>query len=537
MKFITTLLLSTCLAVQASAADKRPNIILFLADDMGYGNLSCYGNPDLFTPNIDRLAAEGLRFTDAHSPAAVCQPTRYGILSGRYYWRSSYGGIQSGIYFRDKEVLFPELLRQSGYATAVFGKWHLGFGLTKRGEETDWNGQLKPGPLECGFDYWFGMPNSHAQPPYVFVENHGIYKADPADPIRILSAEEAKAQKIKPPAHAPDAWGVSVGAKAAHEACDMERLDLIMAERVCEFIAKQKSEKPFFIYVPFFAPHVPLAVAGEFQGKSPAAKRIKKMNNAVHTADYCQQLDHAVGMVMTAIKEHKLEENTLVVFTSDNGNVNFRDNVNYHFRTNGPFLGQKADTWEGGHRVPFIARWPGRIPAATTSGKLLSLADLYRTFLSAAEVPLPAGAGPDSLDMLPLLERPETAPGRSIMTYKGKASALRIGDWSYYPEQGAGGLFSKGPEVGLGFSNSDYDEQGTIKADAAPGQLYNLRSDPSQTTNLYKKEPALAAAMDALLKNAIKDAKKNVPLETYLPTLSAEILKKLNVPASDAVSK
>ena len=530
MKNIATLLVSGCLATQAYAAtSKRPNIVLLLADDMGYGNLGCYGTKDILTPNIDRLAAEGLKFTDAHAPAAVCQPTRYGILSGRYYWRCSYPRIQSGIYFRDNEMLLPKLLQQSGYATAMFGKWHLGFGLTQRGEETDWNGELKPGPVECGFDYWFGMPNSHAQPPYVFVENHRIYKGDSADPIKILSPEEANARGIKPPAGAPNGWGVSVGARAAHEACDMYRLDLIMAERASAFIRAQSSEKPFFLYVPFFAPHVPLAVAPEFRDKSPMFARLKKQNNAVRTAEYCQQLDHAVGAIMATLKECNLDENTLVVFSSDNGNLNFGDNVAVHFRTNGPFLGQKTDTWEGGHQIPCIACWPGRIAAGKTTDKLFSLADLYRTFLAAAEVPTPAGAAPDSLNLLSLLENPDTSSGRVIMTYKGKAAALRIGDWAYYPEQGAGGLWTKGPCAELDFFNSDYDDHGELKPDAAPGQLYNLRKDPSQTTNLYRKEPELVQAMGEILRQAFADAKRDVPLETYLPLLKPEMAMKLNL--------
>jgi arylsulfatase A-like enzyme len=531
-KLLFSAALALCAMSQSIAATKRPNIILFLADDMGYGNVGANGNADVATPNIDTLATGGLRFTDAHSPAAVCQPTRYSILAGRYYFRSVWGRIQSGIYFRENEKLLPQLLKDSGYATAMFGKWHLGFGLTKRGEETDWNGDLKPGPNECGFDYWFGMPNSHAQPPYVFIENHGIYRGDPADPIKILSSDEAKAQGIKPPAGAPTGWGVSVGAKAAHEACDMNRLDLIMADKACEFIGKQSPEKPFFIYLPFFAPHVPLAVAEEFRGKSPIAARLKKQNNnAIRTADYCQQLDHAVGMVLACLKERGFADNTLVVFTSDNGNLNFGDNVNVGFRTNGPFNGQKADVWEGGHRVPCIARWPGKIPAGKSTDKLFSLTDLYGTFLAAADVPVPAGAGPDSANMLPLLEHPDTAPGRTAMVYRGKAAALRIGDWAYHPQQGPGGLFSEGPVVRLGYSNSDYDETGKIKPDAPPAQLYNLREDPAQTVNLYNKEPELVAAMDDIAKRFYAAAKKgDEPLESFLVGLPPEIARKLNLP-------
>jgi arylsulfatase A len=519
--------LASCALATAFAESKRPNIVLLLADDMGYGNLACYGAADFSTPNIDRLAAEGLKFTDAHSPAAVCQPTRYGILSGRGYWRSNYGRIQSGYYFRENEILLPQLLKDAGYSTAMFGKWHLGFGLTQRGEETDWNGELKPGPLESGFDYWFGMPNAHNMPPFVFIENHRVYKGDPADPIRVLSTQEAKDKNV-----AAGGWGGSTGGKAAHDACPRDRLDLIMAGRAGQWIARQSKDRPFFLYVPFFAPHVPLLPAQEFQGKSPMALRLKRANNAARTSDVIQQQDHAVGMIMAALKEHGFAGNTLVVFSSDNGNLNLGDNQAVGFRTNGPFNGGKTDVWEGGHRVPLIAWWPGHIPAGRTSDNLVSLADLYRTLLAAADVPVPTGAGPDSLNMLPLMEEPSSGRGRLAMLYKGKGSALRVANWVYIPQQGPGGLDpAGGPAVKLGYSNSDYDEKGKLKPDAPPGQLYNLHEDPAQTTNLYGREPERVAILEDIHTKLWKDARKDVPLETYLEALSPLDAGKLGLPA------
>ncbi len=530
-KLLATALAPLILALPtAMAADKRPNIILFLADDMGIGDVGAYGSTDVSTPNIDQLAAEGLKFTDAHSPAAVCQPTRYAILSGRYYSRSGYGRIQSGIYFRKDEILFPKLLQQAGYNTAAFGKWHLGFGLTNRDEPTDWNGELKPGPNECGFDWFFGMPQSHAQPPYVFVENSRVYKGDPNDPIEMISSADAKARGIKPPANAPAGWGMSIGGKAAHEACDMYRLDLIMADKACEFIGRQSAEKPFFIYLPWFAPHVPLAVAEEFRGKSPLGKRLKKHNNnAVRNAEYCNQLDFAVGKVMASLRERGLADNTLVIFTSDNGGAIFADSASVGYKTNGEFLGTKTDTWEGGHRVPTIAWWPGKIAPGKTTNKLFSLTDLYDTFLAAADVPVPPGAAVDSVNMLPLLLDPVNAPGLDGMLYKGKASALRVGDWSYHPQQGPGGLFGKGPIVKLGQRHSDYDENGELLPDAAEEQLYNLRLDPHQTRNLLREETEVAQAMRDILKNFNQaNHKTEVPLQAILADLPPEMLSKLN---------
>ncbi len=526
-------------ATQTFAEPKRPNIILFLADDMGIGDVGAYGSTDVSTPNIDQLAAEGLKFTDAHSPAAVCQPTRYAILSGRYYGRSAYGRIQSGIYFRKNEILFPQLLQQAGYNTAAFGKWHLGFGLTTRGQLTDWNGELKPGPNECGFDWFFGMPQSHAQPPYVFVENSRVYKGDPNDPIEIISSADAKARGIKPPANAPAGWGMSIGGKAAHEACDMDRLDLIMADKACEFIGRQTAEKPFFIYLPWFAPHVPLAVAEEFRGKSPLGMRLKKHNNnAVRNAEYCNQLDFAVGKVMACLRESGLADNTLVIFTSDNGGAIFGDSASVGYKTNGEFLGTKTDTWEGGHRVPTIALWPGKIPAGKTTNKLFSLTDLYDTFLAAAHVPVPPGAAVDSVNMLPLLLDPDKAPGLDGMFYKGKASALRVGDWAYHPQQGPGGLFGGGPIVKLGQTHSDYDENGKLKPDAPLEQLYNLGDDPHQTQNLLTSEPEVAAVMKDIMKKYNEaNRKAEVPLQAILADLSPEMAKKLNVTILPAKTK
>jgi arylsulfatase A-like enzyme len=385
--------------------------------------------------------------------------------------------------------------------------------LTQRGQDTDWNAELTHGPNEAGFDYWFGMPNAHNQPPSVFIENHWVYQRDPKDPIRILSAEAAKDEGF-----ASNAFGLSTGAKAAHQACPLDRLDMIMAERASEWISKQSKDKPFFLYVPFFAPHVPLAVAKEFQGTSPLAKSIGRPSNAGRMGDFVQQLDFAVGMVMKALKDHGFDDNTLVVFTSDNGNVNLGDCCNAGYRSNGDFLGQKADAWEGGHRVPFIARWPGHIPSERVSNRLLSLTDLYQTFLTAARVPLPPTAGPDSINQLPsLLDPAGTPPLRRAMLCKGKGAALRLGDWLYQPYQGAGGLFGEGWMAKLGFTNSDHTADGKLRPDAPLGQLYNLASDPSQTTNLYPKYPDLVAQIEAMRKEFEAGCRANKPIEAFLP--------------------
>ncbi len=520
------LVLASLLAATARAAT-RPNIVLLLADDMGYGNLSCYGQDKVATPNIDRLSTEGVRFTDAHSSGATCQPTRYGILSGQEYGRSKWGRIQAGTYFRDNEVLLPRLLKEAGYATAMFGKWHLGFGWAeKRGEPTDWNAKLTHGPNWCGFDYWFGMPNAHNMPPFVFIENEYVYQRDPSDPIVSMSREEAEAKGLKP----STGWGSSFGAKAAHEACDIDRLDLIMAERASAWIGRQEKDKPFFLYVPFFAPHVPLAVSKEFAGTSPMAKIMgASNNNIVRTADFIGQLDHAVGMIMSALKEHGFDENTLVIFTSDNGNIRLGGMEQAGFQTNGKLLGSKADAWEGGHRVPFIAWWPDRIPKGVTTDRLLSTVDLYDTFLAVAGIAKPEGAGVDSMNQLPLLEDPaRPAPIRQAMQYKGKNSALRVGHWMYQHYQGPGGLFSESAPIPHGYTHSDYVNN-VLRPDAPPGQLYDLRADLAQSVNLYGQRPELVQALENLRLAVSKEWNQKKPLSAYLPLLDEATRKELGL--------
>lgn len=458
---------------------KRPNIVLMLADDLGYGDVSCYGATKLKTPNIDALAAQGVRLTDAHAPAAVCQPTRYGILAGRYHWRAK--RTEPALYFQEGEILLPQTLKENGYNTAAFGKWHLGWGNGEPNDEKFWNGKITAGPLTTGFDYYFGVPHSHSQPPFVFVENDRVYKGDPSDPL-LLTKEQPKHWKYTGNS------GGSAGARAAHEACDFDRLDLTLADKASEFIGKQTGERPFFVYLPFYAPHVPILPAREFRGTSQAGE----------LGDFIQQLDAAVGRVMEALEKNGFDENTLVIFTSDNGGCHIQESMDAGHRSNGNWLGLKTDTWEGGHRIPFIARWPGRIPAGVDCDKLLSLTDLFPTFAAASGIALPRGAAPDGLNQLPLLEHPAGTPAiRTEMVYSGRGRALRSGDWVYQPEKGSQGLFGTFYFKQLGYRNSDHDENGKLLESAQPEQLYNLKEDPQQTTNLAAKHPEITASLSA----------------------------------------
>lgn len=476
--------------VQPGSADgdsmgTRPNIVLILADDLGYGDAGCYGATQFRTPRLDRLAGEGVRLNDAHSPCAVCAPTRYGILSGRYFWRSKQRGDYS-YAFHAGEKLLPQVLREAGYTTAAFGKWHNGF----CDHAPDYNGELRPGPIEAGFDYFFGTPRTHNEPPFVFVENHHVVDQDPNDPIVIIPKEET-------PAGQGWGWGISTGAKAAHAARPENQIDIILTQKAVAYIEARSEEDPFFLYLPYLAPHVPLSPSPRFQGSSQAGDY----------GDYIQELDWCIGEVLDALDRRGMAENTLVVVTSDNGAMYHQHVLDHGHRPNASLLGQKTDAWEGGHRVPFIARWPGRIPAGAVSNNLLCLTDLFATLTAAAGVSVPAGAAEDSLNQLANLQAgSETAPVREEMVYQGIFGfALRSGDWVYLPEPGSLGFTAHPttawgvPYARMGLENGDLDEEGRLRSDAAPGQLYNLREDLGQRTNRYRTEPGLAEALSKRL--------------------------------------
>ena len=460
------------LLAQLSHGAGKPNIVLIVADDLGYRDIGCYGATNIATPKIDRLATQGARFTDAHSVGAVCNPSRYSILAGTYLWHSKRKNDYS-LYFHEGQVTLPALLKSGGYNTVALGKWHNGFGRDLA--EPDWNGELKPGPLEIGFDYFFGTPRSHNEPPLVFVENHRVVGLDPADPIQI--------DRSKGP------HGIMTGGKAAMAARPDDRIDLILADKAVEYFSKQSAEVPFFMYLAFEAPHVPLTPAPEFSGKSRAGRY----------GDFIEQLDHCVGQVIEGLKKQGLEQNTLVILTSDNGGVYDQAALKAGHRCNGELLGQKTDVWEGGHRVPLVATWPGKIPQGVVRKELFTQVDLMATLAEAAGIPLPAGASQDGASELAAFTDPLHAPAkRTEAVFLGTGGfALRQGDWIYIPQQGSGGMTV--PELKprpwslsyqtMGFINADLDDQGQSKSDAPPNQLYSLADDLAQHTNVVLQYP------------------------------------------------
>ena len=470
----------------ARPSGPKPNVVLILADDLGSGDLGCYGATRIKTPNLDALASQGVRCTDAHASAAVCTPSRYGLLTGRYYFRNTVKRPAWSLMLDDGQPTLASAMKSAGYATACIGKWHLGFGR----QEPDYNGELKPGPLEVGFDYYFGTPRTHNEPPFVFVEGHQVVGIDKNDPLVMVPQD-------KTPKGEGWGHGLSKGAKAAHAARPEDQIDIILTQKAVGFIESNK-EKPFFLYLPFLAPHVPLSPSARFRGTS---------KTGVY-GDYIQELDWCVGEVLKTLDRHGLADNTLVLFGSDNGAINYDWVFATGHRPNNPWLGQKTDAWEGGCRVPLIARWPGHIPKNSQSDKLITLLDMLPTVCAATGVKPPQGAAPDAVNQWPVLSKPQTAKAaRKEMVYQGiYGLALRQGDWVFIPQQGSLGVTTD-PKMTwamsfkqLGLKNSDFDAEGQLKPDAPKGQLYNLAQDPGQSQNLYASEPKRVKKMAARLK-------------------------------------
>ncbi len=492
LTLITTLLLSP-LAGLAAAEPSKPNLVLIFADDLGYGDVGCYGATKVKTPNIDRLASEGRRFTDAHSASAVCTPSRYALLTGEYPFRKDLWGPvmnPSPLVVDPARTTVASLLKRQGYATACFGKWHLGFG---RQPKPDWNADLKPGPLELGFDHYFGIPVVSSHPPFVWVQDHRVVGLEATDPLVYggKAVTQAFPEKMLAPAMS--------GAKAAHALYRDEEVGATLTEKATAWM-RGHTDKPFFVY--FSTPHIhhPFTPGPKFKGSSQAGIY----------GDFIQEFDWMVGEVLRTLDELKLRDNTLVILTSDNGgmlNIGGQAAWKLGHRLNGDLLGFKFDAWEGGHRVPFIARWPGKIEAGSTSAQLICHVDLLATFAALTGATLTAADGPDSINILPVWLGNPAHPIRTqlvLAPHKEKNLTLREGRWLYIGAQGGGGFTGKKPgdhALGgpaalkhTGEKNSDI-ANGKLKADAPAAQLYDLEADRSQSRNIIREHPEQAALM------------------------------------------
>ncbi|MDF7806437.1 arylsulfatase [Pontiellaceae bacterium B12219] len=501
-RFLLRLGLLFLLAVSARA-ETLPNVVLIFADDLGYGDLGCYGATKVQTPNIDRIAAQGRRFTDAHSASAVCTPSRYGLLTGEYPFRGNDGkgiwgpcGHFQSLLIDTNKLTLGQLFKNKGYATAAIGKWHLGFGTGK----TDWNKPLRPGPLELGFDYYFGVPKVNSGYPYVYVENDAVVGYDPNDPITF---EKPFSETTTYPEAAGNKTANKVGgAKKAHAIYDDEKTGMLLTEKAVTWISENK-EKPFFLYFPTTNIHHPFTPAPQFKGTSQAGLY----------GDFIHEFDWMVGELIQCLEENGLAEKTLVIVTSDNGgmfNTGGQDAFAAGHRQNGDLLGFKFGVWEGGQRVPFIAKWPGHIEPGTVSGQLFSGVDMLATFAALTDQTVDAEQLADSINVLPALVGDPQMPLRETLAlcpYRPTHLSIRSGKWVYIPAQASGG-FTKGPgehAAGgpkcvsfVGSVNSDI-ENGKIKKDAPPAQLYDLEADVNQTTNLYNQYPEVVQEMQALL--------------------------------------
>ena len=486
-----------CAAILPVATTK-PNIVLIFADDIGYGDLGCYGATKIKTPRLDRLAAEGRKFTDAHSASAVCSPSRYGLLTGSYPLRKNFWGptpTWSQKLTIDPDTLtLPSLLKQSGYATACIGKWHLGLGDPK----PVWNGDLKPGPLELGFDHFFGNPGVNSSPPFVYVEDHRVVGHDPQDPL-VRGKPSPFIRKFP-----EKGLGNIGGAAEAHRRYDDEQVGTTLREKSIAWLKQQKPGKPFFLYLATTHIHHPFTPSQQFVGTSDCGPY----------GDFVQELDWMVGGVLDTLTEMGVSDNTLVIFTSDNGgmlNQGGQKAWQAGHRLNGDLQGFKFGAWEGGHRVPFLAKWPGKIPPGTTSDQLLNLVDLLATFAAINDRKLAEGEGIDSVNQLASLTGNPAQPVRESMVItpnSPKHLGLRKGKWVYLPAQGAGGFQGQKPgehlfsdAAALPFTkatHSDY-RNGRLLPTAPPAQLYDLKADPKQQRNIFADHPEIVAQLEAEL--------------------------------------
>lgn len=468
VRFGLVIILGACFAPAALAADK-PNIVIIYADDIGYGDLSCYGATKVKTPNCDKLAAGGIRFTDGHSIASVCTPSRYSLMTGEYAFRKKGTGIASGLQGLlidvDRTTL-PSILQKAGYRTGVVGKWHLGLGTTP----TNYNDAIKPGPREVGFDYAWILPATGDRVPCVWVENDRVVNLDPKDPIKLdYSVKRGDKESF---VNGVPRIGGQTGGKAALWKDD--EMSFVIANKSCDFIEKGK-DKPFFLFMATHNIHVPRVPNAKFKGKSDCGVR----------GDAIVEFDWMVGQVLDKLDKLGLAENTLVVLTSDNGGVNDDngpdklhgigdpDATNGH-KQNGVLRGTKGTVFEGGTRVPFVVRWPAKVKPGTSEA-LMSQMDLLANFAALTGQAIPKGQAPDSENHLDALLGVKKT-GRDFLVEQSNNGApfgLRHGTWKLVP----GGPKSK---------------------EAGPA-LFDLTTDLSETKNLAAAHPERVATMRAKL--------------------------------------
>ncbi|MCB1843081.1 MAG: arylsulfatase [Halioglobus sp.] len=464
-------------AVISGALTKPPNIVLILADDLGYGDVRAnFSESKIDTPSLDALANNGIRFTDAHSGAAVCSPTRYGLLTGQNFSRVQWDRIRAQLWtsmIDEHRLTLPAMLKANGYHTGAFGKWHLGqtfFWKNGRGggplTKIDWSRPMQAGPNDRGFDTYFGVLTNHASHLLGLVSNRM-----PTDtPTEVVAGKWPKV--------------------AGYQPVDAMPAVLRQALAYIDWNAKHRAGQPFFLYFPTISIHEPLFPAPEFIGKSAVGIY----------GDSVMQFDAAVGEVVRKIEEHKMLENTLIIVSSDNGSHGRAGNATlekfpygsvstlYQHKMNGNWRGTKGTLFEGGHRVPFIASWPGRIKPGTVSEELIVLDDMMATIAAILGVTLPQGSAEDSFNILPYLLGTHTGPPireyAVLLTFNGDP-IVRKGNWV----------------LGFSLGSGAQDTIDPLPTPGGPnGQLYDLHADPGQTRNVWLQNPDVVAKLTALYK-------------------------------------
>jgi arylsulfatase A-like enzyme len=452
----------------------HPNIVIILTDDLGYGDPGCY-NPEskIPTPNIDRLATEGMRFTDAHAPGPLCHMSRYGLLTGQYPFRVRVDDWRERPLIADGQMTIASLLKGQGYQTAMVGKWHCGF------KEAGYDKPLPGGPVDRGFDTYFGIRASTDIEPYFYIRGDRAVEP-PTDHIAANNSE---------------GWSPVQGAfwREGGIAPNLKLPEVLprFTGEAIDVIKTRDTSKPLFLYLAYPAPHTPWLPSEEFIGKSGASLY----------GDFLMMTDAMIGRVLQALDEAGMTNDTLVIFSSDNGPMWLEEDVaRFGHDSSGGLRGMKGDAWEGGHRMPFIVRWPGRVQPASTSDQMICFTDFMATFAALTNIPLPDGAGPDSFNFLPVLlgEQPANKPVRehlAIASGNGTLT-LRSGPWKLIKRLGSGGFTKPAiiePQPG-----------------EPEGQLYNLADDLAESRNRYLDEAERVKSMKATLRS-IRDATQTRP--------------------------
>jgi arylsulfatase A len=485
----------------AAAVAAKPNILILYADDLGFGDLHCY-NPGskIPTPNLDRLAEEGIRFTDGHSSSGICTPSRYALLTGRHHWRKFHGivGALGGTVFSPERLTLPEMLKQTGYDTASIGKWHLGWDWTairkpdarqigtgrKKAwiaDAFDWSKSIPDGPLAHGFDHYFGDTVINF-PPYAWIRDDKLVDA----PDTMM--DTAKWKPIK-----EGNWECRPGPMVT--GWDPYAVMPMITREGVEYIrSRKKTDPPFFLYFAFPCPHAPIIPNDRFDGKSMAGPY----------GDLVVETDDAVGQLLAALQDSGQAENTLVVFTADNGPEKYayaRDEKFDHWSSH-PFRGLKRDIYEGGHHVPFIVKWPGVARPGRVSNALVSQIDLMATIADAVGFNLPADQAEDSHNLLPLLRgKSDSVRSTHIHNTRQKEYAIRRGDW----------LLVEAKHGYMSGRNSKWEEKYGYEADDSSAvELYNLKTDIGQRQNLAQQNPKKVSELQALLQK-IRDQGHSAP--------------------------